>query len=64
MRAVVADPGRLGLHRGAVMGTKLKPNLGALTKTDFPNLVRGGQELGRKEASLPKPVTAPCASAR
>jgi enoyl-CoA hydratase/carnithine racemase len=56
IRAVVVDAGGPGFHRGAVMVTELKPSLDALTDADFRDLVRRGQELGRKVASLPKPV--------
>lgn len=56
VRVVVIDAGGRGFHRGAVMVTELKPDLNALGDEDFRELVHRGQQLGRKVASLPKPV--------
>ncbi len=56
VRAVVIDAAGPGFHRGAVMVTELAPSMEELGCDDFRQLVRKGQDLGRKIAGLLKPV--------
>lgn len=56
VRVIVIDAGGRGFHRGAVMVTELRPSMDELGDEDFRELVHRGQQLGRKVASVPKPV--------